>query len=326
MPGHGEGSVCADREASVWVARMSSKAQCPTEGSISADWQCVITSLAFPDWLNTREPNSFGLATANASGICKYLCRLNPASDTAIGNHSSISCIMHLASCICILYHEVGTTWSSKEKSPRGHSKVRLLGKFRSRRDILPGHPAVYQYATMVDHSGDWQTAIRHGDWYQGFNFAHIRCHMWTLVAFEESQKTQVTVCTYSDQPIVVLGNWEDFLHTCRGKTLTKLDMSQACQQIELDNKSKLFGSQLHRPIYVFAFWSVGNPAIFQTVMEGLLQEIGWAVVYMDGILVAGLTKRSLHQHLQRYWTVWSRQGFDWIRASVLLSPLLLCT
>ena len=64
--------------------------------------------------------------------------------------------------------------------------------------------------------------------------------------------------------------------------------MSQACQQIELDNKSKLFGSQLQGPIYVFALWSVGNPAIFQTAMEGLLQEIGWAVVYLDGILVTG--------------------------------------
>ena len=71
------------------------------------------------------------------------------------------------------------------------------------------------------------------------------------------------------------------------GNKLTKLDMSQAYQQLLLDEKSKKFTKiNTHKGLYQFGVSSA--PGIFQRAIENLLQGIPHVVVRVDDILVSG--------------------------------------
>lgn len=81
------------------------------------------------------------------------------------------------------------------------------------------------------------------------------------------------------------------------GKQFTKLDMSHAYQQIVMDDNSKKYLTvNTHKGLFTYnrlPFGVSSAPAIFQRTMEGLLQDIPGVVVYLDDILVTGVTQES---------------------------------
>lgn len=82
------------------------------------------------------------------------------------------------------------------------------------------------------------------------------------------------------------------------GQQFTKLDMSHAYQQIQMDDQSKKYLTvNTHRGMFTYnrlPFGVSSAPAIFQRTMEGVLQGIPQVAVYLDDILVTGAT-REIH-------------------------------
>ena len=76
------------------------------------------------------------------------------------------------------------------------------------------------------------------------------------------------------------------------GEKFTKLDMSQAYQQLQLDDECKRYTTiNTHKGLFQYnrlpyGIWSA--PGIFQRNMENLLQNIPYVIVWVDDILVSG--------------------------------------
>ena len=88
------------------------------------------------------------------------------------------------------------------------------------------------------------------------------------------------------------------------GQTFTKLDMSHAYSQLELDDESKdLTTINTPRGLYQYNRLPYGisaAPAIFQRVMDGLLAGLPGTVVFFDDILVTGKTESEHIENLER--------------------------
>ena len=95
--------------------------------------------------------------------------------------------------------------------------------------------------------------------------------------------------------------NIEDiFARLAGGSYFTKLDLTQAYQQLLLDDESKqLLVVNTPKGLFQFTHLPYGvsmAPAIFQSVMDHILQGLPIAC-YLDDILIAGNTKEEHDQH-----------------------------
>lgn len=88
----------------------------------------------------------------------------------------------------------------------------------------------------------------------------------------------------------------------------TKLDMSQAYQQLRLDEESKQYVIiNTHRGLFRYnrlPYGIASAPGIFQRTIEGVLRDIPGVSVYLDDILITG---SSEEEHLATLDKVLSR-------------------
>lgn len=89
------------------------------------------------------------------------------------------------------------------------------------------------------------------------------------------------------------------------GVHFTKLDLSQAYQQVCLDEKSQeLVTISTHKGLFKYTRLPFGvscAPGKFQKIMESILQGIDGVVVFLDDILICGKNRK---QHIERLETV----------------------
>ena len=94
------------------------------------------------------------------------------------------------------------------------------------------------------------------------------------------------------------------FASLSNGDTFTKLDMSNAYQQLVLDEESrKLTTITTHKGLYQYRrlpFGVSAAPAIFQRTMECILRDIPHVCVYLDDILITGVDDVEHNGNLAR--------------------------
>jgi hypothetical protein len=100
----------------------------------------------------------------------------------------------------------------------------------------------------------------------------------------------------------------EDLFANLKGKYFSKLDLSNAYQQIELDENSRQYTTiNTHQGLYEYNRLCYGissSPGIFQRVMDNIVQGLEGVRVRVDDILVAGNT---VHEHNTRVREVFKR-------------------
>ncbi|XP_030286082.1 uncharacterized protein K02A2.6-like [Sparus aurata] len=119
--------------------------------------------------------------------------------------------------------------------------------------------------------------------------------------------KVNINQCV--EEETYPLPNTEDLFATLAGgKLFTKLDLSHAYQQLELDKDSeKYLTVNTHRGLYTYHRLSYGvssAPSIFQAVMDQILQGIEHVTCFLDDILI---TAGSREEHLCKLEEVLSR-------------------
>ena len=96
----------------------------------------------------------------------------------------------------------------------------------------------------------------------------------------------------------------ELFASLAGGKSFSKLDLSHAYLQVPLDKKSQEYVViNTHRGLFQYSrlpFGVSSAPAIFQRVMENLLQGISGICVYIDDILITGSTEQEHLENLSK--------------------------
>ena len=126
------------------------------------------------------------------------------------------------------------------------------------------------------------------------------------MVPVLKSDKTSVRICgdfRLTVNPVSKLDSYpipkvEDlFARLAKGRYFSKLDLSQAYQQLPLAEESKQL-VVINTPKGLFRFTRLpygisSAPGIFQRVIEGLLQGVEGVVVYLDDILITGATKED---------------------------------
>ena len=106
----------------------------------------------------------------------------------------------------------------------------------------------------------------------------------------------------------------ELFSKLAGGVVFSKLDMSQAYQQLELDDASKALTTiNTNRGLFRYnrlCFGISAAPGIFQRTLEGLLREVSGVSVYLDDILLCGKDNHDHARKLRQVLNILQKAGF----------------
>ena len=116
----------------------------------------------------------------------------------------------------------------------------------------------------------------------------------------------------------------EDLFATlARGKVVTKLDLSQAYLQLKLEEDSTAYVTiNTHQGLYRYTrlpFLVASAHAMFQKLMDMVLQGIPGAIYYIDDILVSGKDEQSHLKTLETVFKCLMEHGFR-LKREILLS------
>ena len=92
----------------------------------------------------------------------------------------------------------------------------------------------------------------------------------------------------------------DDFIRKLGGGYFTKIDLSNAYNQIKLapESKKRLALSTQRRPAQL-PFGISSAPGYFKEIMEKLTSDLNGVAVYFDGILVSGTSEKDHLQNLK---------------------------
>ena len=142
------------------------------------------------------------------------------------------------------------------------------------------------------------------------------------IVAVLKSDKNSIQICSdfsvtinsvskLDRYPIPKIADF--FSQLGGGKYFTKIDLSQAYQQVPLEESSKKYVVvNTHRGLFRYTrlpFGVSSAPGIFQRVIESLLQGIEGVVVYLDDILITGSTEEKHLKTLDEVLSCLDRAG-----------------
>ena len=106
----------------------------------------------------------------------------------------------------------------------------------------------------------------------------------------------------------------ELFTTLAKGTLFSKLDLSQAYLQVQLDESSTPFVTiNTHRGLYQptrLPFGVASAPAMFQKLMDTVLKGIPGVICYIDDILVTGATQSDHLRNLEQVFQRLERSGF----------------
>ncbi|CAM1308578.1 Uncharacterised protein r2_g1856 [Pycnogonum litorale] len=98
------------------------------------------------------------------------------------------------------------------------------------------------------------------------------------------------------------------------GQQFTKLDMSQAYQQVTLDSVARdCLVINTHKGLFRptrLPYGVSSAPGIFQRIMDGLLGGLSGLAVYLDDILITGSTLEEHLRNLNKVLTILAKVGF----------------
>ena len=98
------------------------------------------------------------------------------------------------------------------------------------------------------------------------------------------------------------------------GKIFSKVDLSDAYLQIPIEeNSSKLLCINTHRGLFKFERLPFGikvAPAIFQEVMDTMLDGLNFAIAYLDNMIIISKSKEQHLEHVRRVFSRIQEFGF----------------
>ena len=134
------------------------------------------------------------------------------------------------------------------------------------------------------------------------------------LICGEKKQRIN-QVAKLDNYPIPKI---EDLYATLgEGMEFTRLDLSQAYQELELDKDSQEYTTiNTHKVLFKYLrlpFGISSAPGIFQLNIESLFQGIPQVIVRIDNILVTGKTRQNHLEHLKEVLTRIDKAGI-WLK------------
>ena len=138
-----------------------------------------------------------------------------------------------------------------------------------------------------------------------------------------KKKSNQIRICAdfstglndaFQDQSYPLPSPEENFNKLNGWKIFSKIDLSDACLQIGVDEESsKLLCINTHRGLYRYnrlAFGVKVTPAIFQQFMDLMLGDLDYAAAYLDDILVTSKTTAEHRKHIINVFEKLSEYGF----------------